>query len=291
MKRCFALLASLLVAGPALAQPRAVPATGHREWRVVAGSAGGLRYSALKQIDRSNVARLKEAWTYDTGDAFPDSEMQCNPIVVDGVLYATSPKLRLFALDAATGKLLWSFEPPGETKTRGKLRNRGVAYWQKGKDRRIFFAARSYLYAIDAGTGRPAAGFGRDGRVDLREGLGRDPSTLTVGLNSPPAIYKDLVIAGSIVPESLPAAPGDIRAYDAHTGKVRWTFHTIPHPGEKGYDTWPRDAWSWAGGVNDWSGMSLDEARGLVFVPTGSASFDFYGANRLGDNLYANSLL
>lgn len=281
------LIALLLAA----VTPRAVPATGHRDWRVVAGGADGIRYSALAQIDRSNVKKLQVAWTYDTGDAFKDSEMQCNPIVVDGVLYGTSPRLRLIALDAATGRLRWSFQPPDDAKTAGKARNRGVAYWQQGDERRVYFAARSFLYAIDARTGRPAAGFGKDGRVDLREGLGRDPSTLTVGLNSAPAIYKDLVIAGSIVPEGLPAAPGDIRGYDARTGKIRWTFHTIPHPGEKGYETWPRDAWSWAGGVNDWSGMSLDEKRGLVFVPTGSASFDFYGANRLGDDLYANTLL
>jgi quinoprotein glucose dehydrogenase len=291
MKRGLCLVAPFLLScAPALVQQRTVP-TGHRDWRVVAGGADGIRYSALTQIDRSNVSKLQVAWSYDTGDAFPDSEIQCNPIVVDGVLYATSPKLRLFALDAATGKELWSFSPPSDAKVPGKLRNRGVAYWQQGDERRVFYAARAFLYAIDARTGKPAPGFGRDGRVDLREGLDRDPSTLAVGLNSPPAIYRDLVIAGSIVPEGLPSAPGDIRAYDARTGKVRWTFHTIPRPGEKGYDTWPRDAWSWAGGVNDWSGMSLDEARGLVFVPTGSASFDFYGANRLGDNLYANSLL
>jgi quinoprotein glucose dehydrogenase len=265
-------------------------ATRYREWTVTAGGPEGLRYSALAQINRTNVSRLQVAWTYDTGDASKGSEMECNPIIVDGVLYATSPRLRIIALDAATGRLIWSFHPP-EVGQGTRFRNRGVTFWQSGEDRRIFFGARHSLYALDARTGRPVPGFGRDGRVDMREGLGRPPSAVSIGFNSPPAVYRDLVIVGSVVSEDLPSAPGDVRAYDARTGQLRWTFHTIPRPGEFGHDTWPRDAWTYIGGANNWTGMTVDVKRGLVFVPTGSAAFDFYGGNRLGDNLFANSLL
>jgi quinoprotein glucose dehydrogenase len=261
------------------------------EWRTYGGNPAGTRYSTLTRINRYNVAQLKVAWTYDTGDAFKDSEMQCQPIVINGTLYATTPKLRLIALDAATGKLRWRFDPNPAGRVIGKSRNRGVTFWRDGKAQRIFLVASYYLYAVDALTGKPAAGFGDNGRIDLRQGLGRDVEGMSISATSPGIIYKDLLIMGSIVNEMLPAAPGDIRAYDARTGKLRWCFHTIPHPGEPGYETWPPDAWTYIGGVNNWSGMSLDEKRGLVFAGTGSAAFDFYGSNRLGDDLYANTLL
>jgi len=283
-------LAVIVVVHLAWGQERTAPA-GYRGWDVPGGGTENIHYSTLREIDRSNVHQLAVAWTYDTGDAYPDSEMQCNPVVVHGVLYATTPKLRLIALDAATGNLRWSFDPNRGEKVSGKLRNRGVNYWEEGNDRRIFYAVRQYLYAIDAMTGKPVASFGKSGRVDLREGLGRNPKAQSVSSTSPGVIYKDLLILGSIVSEDLPASPGDIRAFDVRTGKIRWTFHTIPHPGEFGYETWPKDAWTYSGGANSWPGMSLDEKRGLVFVPTGSAAFDFYGANRVGDNLYANCLL
>ncbi len=276
------LAALSLVAATAFAQ---------QDWSVYGGNSAGTRYSALKQIDRKNVAKLQVAWTYDTGDAFDKSEMQCQPIIVHGTLYATTPKLRLIALDAGTGKLLWRFDPNAANTVIGKSRNRGVTYWEDGDDRRIFVAARNYLYAVDARTGKSAASFGTNGRIDLREGLGREKENLSISATSPGIIYKDMLILGSIVSETLPAAPGDIRAYDVRTGKIRWTFHTIPHPGELGYNTWPKDAWTYIGGANNWAGMSLDEKRGLVFVPTGSAAFDFYGSNRAGDNLFANTLL
>lgn len=262
-----------------------------QEWRSYGGGPENTHFSPLKQITRENVKQLEVAWTYDTGDAFHDSEMQCNPIIVDGALYATSPKMRVFALDAATGKELWVFDPNEGRRALGKSRNRGVTYWEGGGERRIFFGFQNWLYALDARTGKPALDFGKGGRVDLREGLGRVPNELSVGLTTPGVVYKDLLIVGSIVSETLPAAPGHIRAYDARTGKLRWIFHTIPHPGEFGYDTWPKDAWQYAGGANAWSGMALDEKRGLVFAPTGSATYDFYGANRHGDNLFANSLI
>jgi quinoprotein glucose dehydrogenase len=173
------------------------------------------------------------------------------------------------------------------------MRNRGVAFWNGGPNgrKRIFAPFHQFLYALDADTGKPVREFGQNGRIDLRRDLGRDPEQLFVSMTSPVAVYKDLIIAGDIVPETLPAAPGDIRAYDARTGKLRWTFHTIPHPGEYGYETWPKDAWQYIGGANNWTGMSVDVKRGIVFVPTGSAAFDFYGSNRIGDDLFANSLI
>ncbi len=258
-----------------------------RGWPAYGGGPDGTRYSALDQINRSNVHRLQVAWTYDTGDAFAGSEMQCNPIVVDGMLYATTPKLRVIALDAATGKLRWSFDPHQGRKVTSRFRTRGLVY-ARG---RIYVAARHWLWALNARTGAPVESFGTGGKVDLREGLGRDPRELSVSANTPGVAFRDLLILGSVVNEDLPAAPGHIRAYDLTSGKLRWTFRTIPQPGEFGYDTWPKDAWQYTGGANSWAGLALDEKRGIVFVPTGSAAFDFYGGNRVGDNLFANCLI
>ena len=261
------------------------------DWKYY-GGPGQTRYSPLDQINRSNVAQLQEAWSYESGDSFKGSEMQCQPLVVDGVVYATTPKSRVIALNAASGKLLWSFDPHEGRPVTNKVRSRGLNYWAEGKDRRIYFGVRNWVYALDAATGKPAPDFGKDGRIDLRENLGRPPESITtITLTTPGVVHKDLLIIGSLVPEGLPAGPGDIRAYDARTGTLRWSFHTIPHPGEFGYDTWPKDAWTYSGGANNWSGLALDEKRGIVFVPTGSASYDFYGANRVGDNLFANSLI
>ena len=267
--------------------------TDRKHWAAYGGSPEHINYIKLKQINRNNVTNLKVAWIYDTGDAFRGSEMECNPIVVDETLYATTPKLRLIALDAATGKLKWSFDPNKGGRVLGKMRNRGVSYWTSPdrKDRRLLFVSRQYLYAVNAANGELVKSFGQDGSIDLRNDLGRDPAQQSVTATTPPVVYKDLLIMGSTVAETLPASPGDIRAYDARTGKLRWSFHTIPHPGEYGYDTWPRDAWTYSGGVNNWTGMSLDAKRGVVYVPTGSASFDFYGSNRLGNDLFANCIL
>ena len=272
------------------AQQNSTPAS-HNDWAAYGGGPANLHYSSLQQINRSNVENLRVAWTYNTGDVFRDSEMQCNPIIEHGVLYATTPKLRLIALDAATGKLLWSFLPTEGENAFYKQRNRGVNYWEDGDDRRLFYAMNQYLYAIDANTGKPIVSFANAGKVDLREGFDRDPKTQSVSNTTPGVVYKDLLIMGSIVSEDLPASPGDIRAFDVRTGKIRWTFHTIPHPGEFGYDTWPKDAWTYSGGSNDWGGLGLDEKRGLVFIATGSAAFDFYGANRLGDDLFSNCVI
>ncbi len=283
--------AILVLAWAALAfGQRRAPTAGYLHWSAYGGGPEQIHYSRLSQIDTANVSELEVAWTYDTTDAFEGSEMQCNPIVIGGVLYATSPKLRVIALDAAHGGLLWSFNPfPGQPP--GKVRNRGLSYWSDGTDRRIFVTAGHFLYSLDAGTGEPVPTFGRIGRVDLREGLGRDPESITITPTTPGLVYKDLLILGGATSEDLPAAPGDIRAFDVRTGQIRWSFHTIPHPGEFGYETWPENAWTYSGAANNWAGMSLDEKRALVFVPTGSAAFDFYGANRLGDDLFANTLL
>ncbi len=256
----------------------------YREWRTYGGTPDQIRYSALDQINRSNVSKLAVAWMYDTGEG---GDLQTQPIVIDGVLYAYTPTHKTIALDAATGQLLWQFDSGIE----GRGANRGLMYWARRSDRRIFAAVDEYVYALDAKTGKPIETFGRNGRIDLRENLGRDPAKQSVRLTSPGVIYKDLMIIGGRVSEGLPASPGDVRAYDVRTGELRWSFHTIPHPGEYGYETWPKDAWTYIGGANSWPGMTLDAKRGVVYVPTGSAASDFYGGNRRGDNLFANSLV
>ncbi|MBO0862528.1 MAG: PQQ-binding-like beta-propeller repeat protein, partial [Chloracidobacterium sp.] len=262
------------------------------EWPMFGGGPENIHYSTLDQITRDNVNQLEVAWRFNSGDEFPGSEMQCNPIIVDGVMYATTPKLRVIALDASNGKQIWSFDPNEGRRPLGKMRNRGVTYWEDGAEKRIFFGFRHWLYSLDAKTGQPAKSFGADGRIDLREGFeGREPENITISNTTPGAIYKDMLIIGALTSETLPAAPGDIRAFDVRTGKQRWAFHTIPHPGEFGYETWPKDAWRYSGGANNWSGLVVDQNRGLVFAPTGSAAFDFYGANRRGDDLFANTLL
>ena len=269
------------------------PGPANQDWPTHGGEPGHRQASPLDQINASNVGRLQVAWTYRSGDARPDgrSQIQCNPIVVGGVLYATSPQLKVFALDAATGAVKWTFDPfAGDADSVGV--NRGLVYWGSGTEARILVAAGQRLLALDAATGKPVITFGRQGSVSLKEGLGERAQSLYVLSNTPGAIYKDLLIIGTRVSEGPGAsAPGHIRAFDARTGALRWIFKTIPHPGEPGYDTWPEDAHTRIGGANAWSGISVDEQRGLVFLPTGSAAFDFWGGNRKGRNLYANSLL
>ena len=262
-----------------------------QDWPAYHGGFANTKHSTLSQITTENVSRLKLAWRFDTGDAEPGTEMQCNPLVVRGVMYVTSPKLRVLAIDAASGKQIWRFDPHGQAKVPGSFRNRGLNYWESGGDARLYFASGPWLYALDAKTGQPAPDFGINGRVDLRANLGRDASNLTITVTTPGVVFEDKLILGSLVSEGLPAAPGHIRAFDVRTGAVKWMFRTIPAPGEMGYETWPKDAHTYIGGVNAWAGLTLDEQRGLVFVPTGSAAFDFYGSNRIGDNLFANCLL
>jgi quinoprotein glucose dehydrogenase len=260
--------------------------SGETDWPAYGGGPAGNRYSTLKQINRSNVKRLRVAWTYDTADGPGDTQNQ--PIMADGVLYGVTAQHKAVALDAASGKLLWKFD----SGVRGRGPNRAVVYWvAPGSNARIFAAVQSFIYALDAKTGHPIASFGRDGRIDLRENLGRDPEKQSWLVTSPGIVFENLLIVGGRNPEALPAPPGDIRAYDVKTGELRWSFHTIPHPGEFGYDTWPADAWTYSGAANNWPGMAVDTKRGIVYVPTGSAATDFYGADRVGDDLFANCLL
>jgi quinoprotein glucose dehydrogenase len=266
-----------------------------REWRTYLGDRASSQHTPLVQIDRNNVSALAVAWTYasepDLEPTAGTSQIQFNPLVVKGVLYGASPTMRLFALDASTGDELWTFQPPADLKPWSSTR--GAVYWEDGSDERILFGAGQHLYALDARTGCLVRGFGSGGSVDLRDGLGRDVSDDIMGVtaSTPGALFEDLLIVGSRVNEVRGAAPGHVRAYDVRTGEMQWIFRTIPHPGEFGYETWPEDAWQRAGGANAWAGISVDPERGLVFIPTGSAVPDFYGADREGDNLFANTLL
>lgn len=275
--------ASFLLCGLA-AWSTAAAASGSRDWAVWNGDAQGDHYSPLDQINRGNVAQLKVAWTFDTGE---EGGLETNPLVIGGVVYANTPSRKAIALDAVTGRLRWKFDPgvPGIGPVRG------LSYWADGSDRRIFAAANNFLYALNADDGKPIASFGEHGRIDLRKNLGRDYRTQSITMTSPGVIYRDLIIVGARVPEDHPAPPGDIRAYDVRTGAMRWIFHTIPHPGEFGYDTWPPGAWTSAGSANAWAGMALDPGRGIVYVPTGSAVTDWYGADRVGDDLFADTLI
>ena len=275
------------------------PGDNNDSWEMYGGNSNNNHYSSLSQIDTNNVTQLNVAWIYHTGDVDTanHSQIQCNPITIDGVLYGTSPLMKLFAIDAATGKQKWQFNPfdslAGDKRMFFILNNcRGITYWNDGNDKRIFYTAGAYLYCIDAANGKPVASFGDKGKIDLHDGLDRDVKDLFITATAPGVIYKGLLIMGSRVNEGAAAAPGHIRAFDAKTGKQKWIFHTIPHPGELGYDSWEDTAaYKHIGGANAWSGLTLDKERGIVFAPTGSASFDFYGGKRRGDNLFANTLL
>jgi quinoprotein glucose dehydrogenase len=259
------------------------------DWPVYGGTSENNHFSSLTQINRKNVKRLRVAWTFDTEEA---GGLQTSPIVVDGVLYGLTPSQKVFALNAVTGQLLWKFD----SGIRGTQPDRGLAYWSDGtagkeKDRRILVGVMNFVYALDAATGKAITTFGTDGRIDLREDLDRDPAAQSIYMTSPAVIYKDLMIVGGREAETLPASFGDVRAYDVRSGKLRWWFHTIPRPGEFGYDTWPKEAWKTSGAANNWAGMTVDVERGVVYVPTGSAAFDFYGGDRVGDDLFANCLI
>ena len=334
-----------------------------RDWPIYQGDAGGERYSTLQQINRDNVSRLNVAWVYHTGDKLddPKTTIECTPVVVDGVMYVTSPQLKVIALDAASGKPIWVYDPfPAKEGSIGVtaylllgvimlavlmgLRqrtnmaarpaaassfqgwvvlslamclipsgkellgivpsqflsakfdpwrvNRGVSYWRNGSDRRILFVAGSRLIALRAETGRPIPEFGKNGEVDLREGLGRSISGANYMVTSPGAIYKNLIIIGAKTGEGpRREAPGHVRAFDVRNGKQAWIFHTIPYPNEFGSETWSPEYWKTGAGANPWAGMSIDENRGLVFFATGSPTFDFYGGDRIGQNLFGDSVV
>jgi quinoprotein glucose dehydrogenase len=260
----------------------------HSGWRDYAGAADSAQYSALKQIHRGNVSKLQVAWTYATQDGLKYS---FNPVMVDGVLFVLAKKNSVVALNAATGKEIWTYVPDPPARI---ITARGINYWESKdrSERRLLFCANHALQAIDARTGKLIETFGNGGRVDLKEGLGRDAKTLTlVQSTTPGRVFQDLLILGSATNQGYGSAPGDIRAFDVRTGRLVWTFHTVPHPGEFGYETWPRDAWKTVGGANVWSEFSLDEARGIVYAPTASAKYNFYGVDRKGANLFADTLL
>ena len=262
------------------------------DWSIYKADAASSSYSPLKQVDTGNVGNLKMAWTFSPDDAATGARFggsECNPIVVDGVMYATSARHRVYAIDATNGKLRWSFDPfNGE---RGGGVNRGVTWWQDGKDKRILFTGGDNLFALDAVTGKPIPTFGQGGKVSMNVGIRDDPNVISVKPTSPGIVFGNLLIIGNEVSELYGAQPGYVRAYDIPTGKLEWTFHTIPKPGEAGYETWPKDAWKYAGGANDWSGMSVDGKRGMVFLATGSPSYDYYGADRKGQNLFGNCVV
>ena len=254
------------------------------DWPAYNGGVDGDHYSELKQINVANAHLLKQIWRLDVGT---EGGVQVNPLVVGRVVYGYTPALQVVAIDGATGKKLWTFD----SKVEGRQPSRGFSYWH-GQNQSILFAyIMNFLYALDPASGQPIQSFGEDGRLDLRKDLDSDYTQNTVALTTPGVLYKDLLIVGFRAPETNPAPRGDIRAYNVRTGKLAWSFHTIPHPGEEGYTTWPDGAWRTAGAANNWAGMSVDTKRGVVFVPTGSAVSDFYGADRTGNDLFANTLL
>ena len=261
------------------------------DWAEYNGGPDRNHFSPLTQLNPGNVAGLQVAWEYASGGVDTlknNTQIQCNPLIIDGVLYGVSAGSQAFALDAATGKELWKTDFTDDTFA---MNSRGVTYWTDGRQARIFFAYGSLLYALDARTGKPVPSFGKGGKINLKEGLARPGADEYVVSNTPGVVYKNLLIMGHRVSEVAPALPGDVRAYDLHTGRLVWTFHTIPHPGEYGADTWPKDGYRNFGGANNWMGMAIDRQRGIVYVPTGTAAFDLYGSTRPGKNLFGNSLI
>ena len=273
-----------------------------QDWPAYGGNAAGNRYSTLTQINTQTVQKLQPAWSFDTGENNDSTkrgmDMQCQPIVVDGVLYGTTPRHKLFAINADTGQQRWVFDPFADPDKQPRFHPlRGVTYWSSGMDKRILYSSGTSLYAVNAITGELIRSFGTNGEVDLHEGLGdaktlgHDVNNLSIRNTTPGVIFQDLIIVGSSMNEGGDAPPGNIRTFNVRTGKLAWTFHTIPLPGEYGYDTWMKDSYRKIGGANCWAGLVVDEKRGIVFAGTGSPTVDFYGGARAGQNLFANCVL
>ena len=275
----FAILTTTLALGFTTGLP--VLGQAPREWRDYAGGPDSSRFVASTQITKANVAQLEVAWTYPAGLT------DFNPLMVRGTIYGRGDGNSFVALDAATGRQLWTYKPTAN------FNGRGINYWESrdGKDRRLIFSAGNLLQELDAVTGEPISSFGKGGTVDLRVGLDRDPATINQQTRTPGRVFEDLIILGSATNQEYASAPGDIRAFNVKTGALVWTFHTVPRPGEFGYDTWPKDAWKTVGGANNWGEQSIDVKRGIVFVPTGSPKFNFYGGNRHGANLFGDCLI
>src|SRR5580658_3111187 len=284
MKFALAVMALVSVGGGPMSM--AAPAAG-ADWPEYLGGPERNHYSLLREIDPGNVGRLKRAWEYHTGDF---GILETNPIVVDRILYGTTAANGVFALDAGTGKERWRFYAPG-----GKLSRvvRGATYWARGDDRRIFFTAGEWLWALDAVRGQPVASFGKNGKTSLKLGLGEQAGKKDVYSSTPGTLVGDILIMPTTVSEDADAALGSIQAFDARSGKLIWCFHTIPHPGETGYETWSKDSYKNinVGSANCWAGMAADIPRGILYVPTGSAAPDFWGGDRIGRNLFANCLV
>ncbi|WP_159442231.1 outer membrane protein assembly factor BamB family protein [Chitinophaga niabensis] len=266
------------------------------DWKVQGGSGDNIKYSSLKQVDTSNVDQLKIAWVYhsEKEDKAKFGPMECNPVIVDNTLFGVSPRLKLFAIDAATGEEKWQFDPADSIGNKKWARssvnmNRGVAYWANGDDKRIIYTVGPIAFAVNAETGKLIRDFGVEGGVDLRKGLGRDEKTVSISPTSPVMIYKDLFITSGLVSD---ATPGHIRGFDVRTGKQKWIFHTIPYPGEKGYSSWvDKTAYKRMGSTNAWSGFTLDNKRGIVYAGIGSPTNDFWGGDRLGNGLFGNCIV
>lgn len=259
----------------------------YTEWRDYLGGPDRNHFSELDQISPENVTQLEIAWTYACLDS---GQIQTSPIIIDSILYGVTPSVKAFAINAGTGKEIWTF---GDTTRHWNHVSRGVTYWENGSDRRIYVGIGHHLYALDALTGQPVTSFADQGRLDLRTGFPENALHKYAVATTPPAIFEDILLLSVRLSEDTDAAPGDIRAFDARSGELLWTFHTIPHPGEEGYETFPPNAYrnTENGAANNWAGMAIDPQRGMVFIPTGSTSYDFYGGNRKGTNLYANSLI
>ncbi len=280
-RRTVALVNAAVILALAGMTGRPISGDGQRDWRDYAGGPASSRYVGATEITKANVNQLQMAWTYPAG------QTDFNPVVVRGTVYVRGANNAFVALDALTGKEKWVHEG-----VEG-FNSRGVNYWESkdGKDRRLIFSSANFLQALDAETGKPIPSFGTNGRVDLRVGLDRDPASVDQQSRTPGRVFENLIVLGSATNQEYASAPGDIRAFDVRTGALVWTFHTVPRPGEPGYDTWPPDAWKTVGGANNWGEQSIDEKRGIVYVPTASAKYNFYGGNRKGQNLFSDSLL
>jgi len=263
------------------------PSYGSSEWREYLGGPERNHYSPLDQINAGNVHQLKVAWEYHTLDS---GQIQCNAIIVNGILYGMTALTRPFAVDAATGKEVWKGRSDGPDNASS---SRGVSYWEDGSDKRILYTSGPWLYALNALTGKPIISFGDSGRISLKAGLGETSVDKMVISNTPGTVYEDLIVMPLRLSERPDAALGNIQAFNIRTGKLAWVFRTIPYPGEFGYDTWPKEAYknTDVGAANNWAGISVDRKRGIIYVPTGSAAYDFYGASRKGADLFANCLL